>query len=804
MKEKLARLKRLQTALASLKAANDIKSRVSTAKELTAILKDLGVFNLESPQGVDDDYSDNANADNYRYADTGHITGAHKERASNRIKELAKEGQTVKSTDIEWDEIESDALLAEDLIKKSNILGDVDYQLLKDADVDAGTALMIQKVLASVGAQPHWDLGYFLKNSKTGNSITRNLYGDTLLRFMEALDSIGTDDQKRTARKAYVIGINSLKSRIINKTSVKDLVDELKLMREEMGGFKVNDLDSQGYQDEQVVKDALTTKIRSSSARYKEEYENAAAAAMKEKDLNVDNDSTVQYLAGEWSVRPKHKYDFRPDSAARWLNNKYPNLAFRSAILLDEGEVITSEDWNELLRLKHENELRWSKNAIKALQTDTTSLAWLSLGERFWNIIELTSGAFVKHANYAIAGKYDDWSLVIKDVNPNDSKKTGGKKRTTFELIVADKIERKGGAKIDVKSTGELKSAFGFREIQSGNWVLKDKASAKFHVENAAAAMMDLSDVVGIDANSLAFGGRLALAFGARGRSGALAHYEPVQRVINITKMKGGGSLGHEWFHAIDNILGEVLNIDGATGSQVFLSSNPELLGDSDLGRAFSELRSAMRDGDTREPLTFKVTQEGIDLAKRNMNPNTLYGTNAFIAANDLETSIIHLNEKLEKRRLNKKNHAAWVSIALGYHRKDDVGQTITLNVGMPMSNYLAQSKALDAGRSKPYWSTTLEMAARAFQAYLEDSLQDQDRRNDYLSFGANNDLYGGKHKAYPAGEERKRINAVFKRLFATIKDQRVFENAASNTAMMDSIFGEQTAFVDLQEVWEL
>lgn len=53
-------------------------------------------------------------------------------------------------------------------------------------------------------------------------------------------------------------------------------------------------------------------------------------------------------------------------------------------------------------------------------------------------------------------------------------------------------------------------------------------------------------------------GGTLGLAFGARGRGGvhpALAHYEPYKTVINLTKSKGAGSLGHEWFHALDNAL---------------------------------------------------------------------------------------------------------------------------------------------------------------------------------------------------------------------------------------------------------
>ncbi len=144
------------------------------------------------------------------------------------------------------------------------------------------------------------------------------------------------------------------------------------------------------------------------------------------------------------------------------------------------------------------------------------------------------------------------------------------------------------------------------------------------------------------------------------------------------------------------------------------------------------------------------------------------------------------------------KSHDQWRRIVVAYYNQDKVDQTITINTGELVSNFYAESRRLDAGRSKPYWSTTLEMAARAFQAYLEDSLKGQDRRNDYLSYGADNTLYGGNHQAYPEGVERKRINAVFKRLFATIKDQKVFEKAAANTTMMDSIFGE-TILLDTQ-----
>ena len=31
-----------------------------------------------------------------------------------------------------------------------------------------------------------------------------------------------------------------------------------------------------------------------------------------------------------------------------------------------------------------------------------------------------------------------------------------------------------------------------------------------------------------------------------------MAHYEPARNVINLTRLKGAGSLAHEWGHALD------------------------------------------------------------------------------------------------------------------------------------------------------------------------------------------------------------------------------------------------------------
>ena len=77
------------------------------------------------------------------------------------------------------------------------------------------------------------------------------------------------------------------------------------------------------------------------------------------------------------------------------------------------------------------------------------------------------------------------------------------------------------------------------------------------------------------------------------------AHYEPVQRVINLTKMGGGGSLGHEWAHALDNIVKEALTGE-AGGVNDFASGHPEILPPGEVRDAFIAVRKAMFDGNSR------------------------------------------------------------------------------------------------------------------------------------------------------------------------------------------------------------
>lgn len=110
----------------------------------------------------------------------------------------------------------------------------------------------------------------------------------------------------------------------------------------------------------------------------------------------------------------------------------------------------------------------------------------------------------------------------------------------------------------------DFMNEFGFRGVQFGNWT--NQADRQMAVNQAYDAFMDLSNLIGIPPKALSLNGELGIAFGARGSGSALAHYEPNEVVINLTKTKGAGSLAHEWWHALDNYFARAA---GAKGGMV-------------------------------------------------------------------------------------------------------------------------------------------------------------------------------------------------------------------------------------------
>jgi protein-L-isoaspartate O-methyltransferase len=718
------------------------------AKKLVRKLAER-IADRDEPVGTGAFDADDPSSPNYRYADTGHVAGSRKEIAASQVIKRAKqEGARVFATAIDWDQLEQNPREAKDLITKSNLFGEIDWPALRDAGMEPGAGFLIDRIYAAIGQEP------------------------------------SVDDPQ--ARKDYALGLQTLRDRLERSKTPADVTDVLDNLREEYDG-KV-----------------LTAE---ESARYQAFGEEARALHDEEREIRKGLDelyneqsrrqADIYSIKHEIDNRKRRGWSDKPELEAQLAEAK---TAYDAAHAAWADRLHATKDRRDAID-KLQRDLYGKRDAIILAAAVRNKLenplhrAWNIMGDRFVNVLRYRSfkgsDAFAKHVTAAKTGKVADWSWAEKETvrTPRVTKESA-----RFQMKVADAFERVGGRAVAPQSTADLKQMFGLRDVQSGNWVLRDVASAKFHTEHSAAAFADLADLMGVSDDHVALNGRLALAFGARGHGAkgwkdgaARAHYEAVHRIINLTKMGGGGTLAHEWFHALDNMAGEAEG--GTSGVGDFFTENPDLLPSGELREAAKALRSAMLDGPHQASRTETYTAEDVRLAKRNIGgqfPGAM--ARMITSAGNVHDAVqaierhFGLDGSKEVSRRSKRLAQDWRRIALAHYGGNPAGGEIVVRSGNPMSSFRLEAIKLDQGGSA-YFVKAHEMAARAFQAWVEDRLSDQGRRNDYLSSLADNryhvdPLFGIEWKPFPEGEERARINAAFDRLVAAMQASNTLAKA--------------------------
>jgi hypothetical protein len=725
-----------------------------------------------------DELSDDPNSPNYRYRDTGYIADSRKELAQSQIFIARSNGQMLRATDIDWNAIETNPRAAKELIIKSNLFGKVNWEGLHEQGMDAAAGFLIDRIYASIASEPKTD-GAF-------------------------------------GRRDYALGLETIRTRLEVCKTVDQVLDVLAEIKDELFGEVMN-------ADETAQYSALDQQATIAYGKLAELRE-----GNQQFQHQVDATSGALYdVKKQISSRERRGWKPDPDLQEQLIQ---VTTAYEQAkqvwIQALKGNEQQRKDLEVQIRdiSKQMSELRTTSRR-RNLMENPCSRAWISFGDKFLSLLKYRyssgSSSFRSHVTNAKNGRIADWEWANKDRNVTVKQAT--KEQVTLQLEVADELKRVGGRDVKVESTQQLKEILGFREVQSGNWVLKDPDSARFHVEQTAAAMMDMGDVLGIEPKMLGLGGRLALAFGARGRGSAgsksggaaRAHYEPMHRVINLTKMGGGGALAHEWFHAIDDMLAELVKQE-SNGLGGFVSLTPHLLPEGKIRDAVHQLNTAMQMGTVRGYQSFNVTGKK-SMAVRNVNNYAGYmGSIGYLIKNagNAVDAVLAINAMIDKvdpkkRRKEYKRLTDWRDIAVAYYSPDDATE-VRLQTGRQGSNFVHQSIRLDNGVMAKYWSAPYEMAARAFQSYIEDKLAEQGRQNDYLSVNANNSGYMAlDFYPYPEGDERIAINAAFDQLFKAIREEQVFEKASANEDLMDSMFGDTATSIDdvenafLQRGWE-
>lgn len=396
----------------------------------------------------------------------------------------------------------------------------------------------------------------------------------------------------------------------------------------------------------------------------------------------------------------------------------------------------------------------------------------------------------------------------------------------------------------------QFRDKFNFKGGEFGNWVPQDERQRILNM--AYDGLIDLSDILGVPPEALSLGGNLSIAFGSRGQGlqGAQAHYEPDRAVFNLTRIKGAGSVAHEWFHAFDHYFGFqdrgkklVKNEKGL----VEIDKNKEReyisYGSVRSGRVRPEVAEAFKNVINTIYKQPKIIEVSVERFTRQIEQNTKhleqsikqlrdyitqdrsYGLRKKAATPEQLKKFNDLVEKIQKGELGedaviKTGQTKWggmfseiktkqvfkelndvlKEITGRGHYKYDGGNVKTIadyvtRIASDQAQYehyvlnnkeqrdtptkfYYDAKDLDKMRVSDYWSSKHEMAARAFESYIEDRITQSGNLSQYLVHSTENSIYKILFdlSPYPEGVERQRINESFDKLFEQIKHRASFD----------------------------
>ncbi|MFA6231028.1 MAG: LPD1 domain-containing protein [Rhodanobacter sp.] len=431
------------------------------------------------------------------------------------------------------------------------------------------------------------------------------------------------------------------------------------------------------------------------------------------------------------------------------------------------------------------------------------------------------------------------WSHLIrggKSLTPEEKAQRDTKAKQNEELHRPhlDKVVREGqdwrhGRDVAAE---DLLAQFGFRGVEFGNWLPQDERQQT--VNMAYDSLMDLSQALDLPPKALSFGGRLAVAFGARGTGGkgaALAHFEGAREVINLTRMKGAGTLAHEWFHGLDWHMGDgksfasdlshrfgtfgaaMVPVKQGLVRQGMTMDELDAATSTNIDKTVSNIagwasspqapREALADlvkieADALREKFYDIAHNVVhqhrndpDFAKTGLDA---YGYGA-ITANRVREQVDSLMEHLKDRHPEKKVFSQYKSqiranvsfLVANMAASATVDALRDLNMPMPQgfshanardTQFLKDARKLDEQRGSPYWATPRELFARAGAAYVSDRLEGLDVRSDYLVYGSDEarHLTNELGNPNPAGEDRQRFAGLFNDLVAEYRLRAVNE----------------------------
>lgn len=413
---------------------------------------------------------------------------------------------------------QADGISAYKLVTKDKVIPPLEAQKMKDEGYPAGVVYMLKKFRDAVTSRPE------------NTDEARKIYVEALPKIFEKLDKCKSFDEIREALRSifelkdgwgYKAKNGRVKSVYTLSLHLKDFIEEgAPDVTDVFGNSFLRLIARKGKTAQEVWDKAEENKVITP--------EQAKESFDKENEyIRTGRKNAIASLKDPKNIYFQVKF-----------NGKYYGLHDYSA--------------SEIENLKNQRNPKEYEVFYKMMQEKLDQ-------EIEKNYIELSEEEFFsKYPKKKARG--EDWSELIQvEKQPDDNgneENEGGVKRKVEQPKPLSYIKRVNGKQIleEEVQTDRIIEDYGYASVQFGNWV-KDK-EAKEHVRYFLASTSDLGDALGLDIKKVNELGGIAISFGARGSGRALAHYEPMHKIINLTKRRGDGTVAHEFGHFFDHLLG--------------------------------------------------------------------------------------------------------------------------------------------------------------------------------------------------------------------------------------------------------
>jgi hypothetical protein len=382
--------------------------------------------------------------------------------------------------------------------------------------------------------------------------------------------------------------------------------------------------------------------------------------------------------------------------------------------------------------------------------------------------------------------KGNDWSWA-------DVKKEKSEKKSSENKLIINKkeplayIKRTGGYKIGEVSEKVLIDKFGYKAVNYGNYV--DDKWSKQHTKFYLQAMSDLGEIFNINIKELNELGGLGIVFGGKGHAGHLAAYYPQTKDINLTKSNGDGSVGHEYGHYFDNLM---VDLDKKKAEPRLATEHLDSIENYEVKLAFTNIVDFFKKGNPLYTPKMKVrffAQPSDYAPKIPYIKDRRWERKPIEFKPTIEETLEQCNELLVFDENLYQTQVAVIGYIINHFDLSEYEVEITLKTSMffqkskfnfftycfkqPAKNNPNRIEIVKAGNLRtPYWISSVELFARAWETILLKKILEKNRRSDYLVSGIDlTDLnVEGFQNPYPSGSELDYLESLYDKLIATVK----------------------------------